>query len=223
MRRHFTAGSLTLVGVLLFCAVYDANSAPVVPDQPLPQRSQKRPTLSPQVKLFAQLLIAAWTAGPERELDHWKPTRQNDQVPIASLGSPVTDISGKWELRRHLEYSAFTVMRSGPDSYDVVFHTSGCLMGWNLPRTGRYTGGVLQLNRPVMEYSRAAYQKLYAVRVGDTEYLVPDLYTRKLLTAASPDGTSGVYDLDMQFYLFVRATPRMERAPGLQPPDGSAR
>jgi hypothetical protein len=48
----------------------------------------------------------------------------------------------------------------------VNLQTSGCVGGWTLRRTGRYSDGVLELDRPVLEYCPVTYQKLYAIRVA---------------------------------------------------------
>jgi hypothetical protein len=111
----------------------------------------------------------------ERRLDRWKPTKENDWAPSPAIQRPQTDIAGTWQVSRGLDGSSLVITRSGPGSYDITLQTAGCLGSWTLRRTGRYSAGVLVLNRPVQEYLPITYQKLYAVRIGSAECLVPNI------------------------------------------------
>jgi hypothetical protein len=143
----------------------------------------------------------------ERKLDHWLPTKENAQVPRASIRSPQTDISGVWEVHRGHDGSSLAITRSGPETYDVVLDTHGCLDWWKLRRTGHYSAGVLVLNRPVQEYFPLTYQKLYAVRTSSSEYLVPDAGIGKFEQGCWPDGSFSFKNLEATWYVFCRTPP----------------
>jgi len=143
----------------------------------------------------------------ERKLDHWLPTKENAQVPRAAIRSPQTDISGVWEVHRGHGGSSLAITRSGPETYDVVLDTHGCLDWWKLRRTGRYSDGVLVLNRPVQEYFPLTYQKLYAVRTSSSEYLVPDAGVGKFEQGFWPDGSFSFKDLEVECSVFFRTPP----------------
>jgi hypothetical protein len=150
---------------------------------------------------------ALWGSAVERKLDDWVPTKENNQVPMAAIRSPQTDISGTWEVHGHLTGSSLTVTRSGPDSYDITFYTHGCTAQWKLRRTAHYSGGALVLNRPVEEYDTLIYQKLYAVRVGGTEYLVPDVALGRFQDSVASDGTWVPEGLWRGYCAFTRTPP----------------
>ncbi len=80
------------------------------------------------------------------------------------------------------------------------------VMQWKLRRTGHYSGGALVLNRPVEEYFPLTYQRLYAVRVGSTEYLVPDVVVARFQNAMVP-GTWDAGGSGVRFYAFTRTPP----------------
>jgi hypothetical protein len=110
----------------------------------------------------------------ERELDRWKPTKENDWSPSPAIRSPQTDIAGTWRVSHVFDGSSLIITRSGPGSYDITLHNASCLSRWTLRRTGHYSDGVLVLNRPVQEFPSITYQKLYAVRIGSAACLVPN-------------------------------------------------
>jgi hypothetical protein len=123
----------------------------------------------------------------ERELDRWKPTKENDWAPSPTIRSPQTDIAGNWGVSHVFDGTSLIITRSGPGNYDITLHSASCLTGWTLRRTGHYSDGVLVLNRPVQEFPSITYQKLYAVRIGSKECLVPNYSHRN--NGVTFDGT----------------------------------
>jgi hypothetical protein len=152
----------------------------------------------------------------EKRLDQWRPTKENERVPHASARSPQTDVSGEWKVYGGYEGSSFVITRSGLETYAVVFETYGCMGWWKLRRTAHYSRGMLVLNRPVQEYSSLPYQKIYAVRVGVMEYLLPDVAVGRFEQGFWPDGS---FTFSGRDDVFFRTTPIAETPkPPLAPP-----
>lgn len=86
------------------------------------------------------------------------------------------DITGEWHIWRCEEAACLTVHEPlGGGAYRVAFGSYGSLGRLEMDRTGCYADGVLTLDRPVFEYGGTTYRRLYTLRVGGTEYLVPDV------------------------------------------------
>lgn len=136
----------------------------------------------------------------EEELGHWKPNKENSQVPMASIRSRQRNIVGTWTV----DGSALLIKHNGTKDYLVDFSTAGCLGHWCLQRKGHLANGIFILSRPVEEYASFTYQKLYVVRVGDKDYLVPDAAISDFQKSLSKDGKKIIDDLGIRFYAYSR-------------------
>ena len=107
----------------------------------------------------------------EKELAHWKPGKQNQAVPTRQLACVVGDPSGVWLSDEGSKIKLFPL---GHNQYRVLFATRGCLGNWTLERTATYGNGILLLNRPVMEYCPATYNRLFTIRTPQGIRLISD-------------------------------------------------
>lgn len=131
----------------------------------------------------------------EKKLTHWKPTKDNDALPVKQLACVVQDMSGVWRtfsrewdssleakifpegLRENdllLGSSQIKLFSMGGNRYRVLFSTGGVSGFWSLERTATYSKGVLVLNRPVQEERDASYTRLFTIRTSKGIYLISD-------------------------------------------------
>jgi hypothetical protein len=130
------------------------------------------------------------TSWKEKELEGWQPGPENASVPMRTIRHPKMDITGDWRAGSIGHASTgLSISRSLLGTYTVRLDASGCLGGWHLNRTGRYADGVLTLDRPIEDYFMLKYKKLYAVRIGGQEHLLPSAAIEKVQAALSDDGS----------------------------------
>lgn len=151
--------------------------------------SQRRRWLSPSeilvltivALLLVALLLPSATGPPPLTDDdlnwgEWDPTSEQQMSPPADVLAADLSIAGEWKYAwRH---TALDIKPDGPGSWRVTFRSgTGCSFGKSilLCRTAKYEDAVLVLDRPVQELSGKTYQRIYAVRSGDREYLVPSM------------------------------------------------
>ncbi len=82
------------------------------------------------------------------------------------------DVIGRWARYVHDDGATLTLTRSERCHFNVRFETCGDLAEWTLERTASLEGGLLVLNRPVIEYCPAVYDRLYCIGETFIEYLV---------------------------------------------------
>jgi hypothetical protein len=143
----------------------------------------------------------------EAELRGWKPGPENDHAPRDAIRSQGIDIVGTWRSEPFRGNSSIEIGHPGSGEYGVTFSDGGCLGWWRLHRLGRYANGVLTLNAPVREYGVYTYQRLYMVRVGETDYLVPDARIEQFESNLAADG-KWFKDRFSQDYYLHRETPK---------------
>src|SRR5687767_8290607 len=140
----------------------------------------------------------------EEELAGWHPTSQEAAEPPAELIDPKLDITGEWFVSRGYDGTSLKI-RKASEGYVVDFNTHGCLFRYQLKRHGEYSKGVLVLDRPVKEYFPLTYQKLYAMKIGTSEYLIASAAVDDLEKGLSKDRPPKLlYRLTGKFYLFKR-------------------
>ena len=108
------------------------------------------------------------TPGIEEDLAKWMPDHTNLAALISAILKPGMNVAGEWAA----DDSTMTITASQKETYSIAFSTGGCLGDWDLPRTGRYSDGILRLSQPVQEYCPFTYDTLYAVAVGGCDYLI---------------------------------------------------
>jgi hypothetical protein len=109
----------------------------------------------------------------ESKLVHWKPDAHSETAPLPEIRRPEMSLDGTWRVSRGMDGTTLWVRMLPSGSCVVTFQTGGCLGHWTLKRTGQILNGIMTLDRPVAEYLPLTYRRLYAVRVGGTDYLVP--------------------------------------------------
>ena len=140
----------------------------------------------------------------EERLESWTPDSENEQQPLPEIRHKSMDIEGEWFVSRGLDGSALSIKQNGDDQFRIVFSTHGCLASYQLIRTGTFSDGVLTLNRPVDEYFPLTYKKLYAVRVGKEEFLLPSAAVEDFQSELSPDSEEVTDFIAKSFYVFKR-------------------
>jgi hypothetical protein len=115
------------------------------------------------------------------------------------------DLAGTWSLRRHYDGSSLNIQTNPSGNYGVEFSTGSCQGGCKLERHGEFRDGVLTLDQPVAEYSHAVYQKLYAIRIADTDYIVPSPFVPAVAAALSSDGGAIVDEARFNRSVYRRA------------------
>lgn len=147
----------------------------------------------------------SWTVARrkiERRAREWAPSESDRKQPSASLMAPDFDIAGQWAVRRHLNSSSMTIVRTAPGEYSVAFSTAGCMGFCKFQRTARLQRGVITLDAAVAEYMPFAYDTLYAVRANGEELLLPAAFVDEF--EAEFEHRQGELDQMMKFYVFRR-------------------
>jgi hypothetical protein len=199
----------------IFCATRAANPATEPSGAVAPKPAPKKIPES-VMRLFAGLVKEASLSGPD--LSRWRPTKQNDQVPSPKIRSLSVDLPGEWRVcQGGFSGSSLVISCSGPNGYNVTLTTYGCMGQWKLHRTGRYAGGVLVLDGPIKQYCCSApYQRLYAVHIGELDFLVPDAGVGEFQKAIGLDGKPFVRDMDAYLLGFTRGPLSAPAAPEAQ-------
>ena len=104
----------------------------------------------------------------DKRLAPWKPSAAQQKRPTPAWVDPQVDVTGQWVCR------GTTLRIQKQDGvYKVDFETRGCTANWRLKRTATYSKGVLLLDLPVDPYADDIFNKLYAGRGSDTDFLLP--------------------------------------------------
>jgi len=140
----------------------------------------------------------------KRRIAEWDRDRPPVAKPNASLLASDILLEGKWEVHRHLQSSAIEISRNPPWQYQIAFSTSGCLGGLTLERTGTYVDGTLSLDKPVGEYLPLTYDRLYAVRIEGTDYLLPEASVEQFEAGLSADKRSIMDSRILEMWVFRR-------------------
>ncbi|MSR59558.1 MAG: prepilin-type N-terminal cleavage/methylation domain-containing protein [Planctomycetaceae bacterium] len=135
----------------------------------------------------------------EKGIQNWKPSDHPIVQPNAEWIHPDMDIVGNWSVRRRLDSSALAIEKLDSGEYRVKFKTSGCLGGYDSERIGECRDGVLSLDKPLAEYFPGTYQKLYAVRVDESDCLLPAAFVPQFQAAVSTDPSR------LNWYVYRRA------------------
>ena len=126
--------------------------------------------------LAALILIPDSATSTRWELERRVRDWQQTSVPgpdDSSLIPTELDLAGEWTNEHRLTRSSFVFTKRSQQEYDALFATSGCLGGCRLPRVASVNKGAVTLNEPVAEYMPRTYNVLYAIRIGEADYLVP--------------------------------------------------
>ena len=162
IRRWFER--LTLVDVLVLIATVAMLLALLLPDSSTAARGQI-----------------------EERILGWQPSDEDKTEPSSEFVFSDMDIVGNWSVRRHFNSRSLRIKKLPSGKYEVMFSTGGCLGHFETERNGEFQSGTLSLHKPVAEYMPAVYQKLYAVRVGDADYLLPAAFVSRFQAAFSSD------------------------------------
>lgn len=159
----------------------------VRPDTPLNRQLQQ---MEEEIRRVYQQLSD--TLGPqvEAELRGWKRSKSHDFIPPASLRSTEVNLTGTWSHSTGFDHAAFYFLPAQGATLPLYLVTGGCTGLWELKRTARYENGVVTLSRPIKTYPSLCYDRLYRLRIGEKEYLVPDIGVEEFQKAISPDGKS---------------------------------
>lgn len=134
--------------------------------------------ISTVVVIAVGLLIVPDTATAtrwrlERRAEQWQPKSFAVLADRAIL-SPQVDLSGTWSCRHRRDDTTFTFSPRRDGRFEVDFTTGGCLGSCRLERIATVDQGVIRLDRAVAEYLPRTYDRLYAIRLDGTDYLLPE-------------------------------------------------
>jgi hypothetical protein len=125
------------------------------------------------VSLFIPSTATTIRWSMERRAREWQPTVAPVLADQSLLARDV-DISGAWSSPHRLKRSTLAFSARPDGRYDAQFSSSGCLGGCQLSRTAALSSGTIALDGAVVEYSSGpTYDTLYALRIDDTDYLLP--------------------------------------------------
>ena len=159
----------------------------VRPDTPLNRRLQQ---MEAEAGRRYQQLSDTMRRQVEAELRNWKRSTSHDHLPQASLLSTETKLTGTWSHSTGFDSATFYFLPAQGATIPLYLVTGGCTGLWELKRTARYENGVVTLSRPIKTYPSLCYDQLYRLRVGEKEYLVPDMCVEEFQKALSSDGKS---------------------------------
>lgn len=140
----------------------------------------------------------------EKSLLDIKEFPAGDPTPIKNLVSLNTKIIGEWNEFAPMAGSSMSIEKADSCRLQVHFYAQGCLDSWSLSRTGFYRNGILELDRPVAEYLPRVYKKLYTLKVGNRDYLVPDILAQDFKECLSKDGETITDTIGVNFCAFKR-------------------
>lgn len=177
---------LTAIALVQGCATRPATVKQEPPPVCLavPQSQSTAPTTKRCDEDWVKSMERRASEKMENELSKWESQPENEFAPEVAELNPQLDIAGEWLYGDALIdevwipgdvlcQATFRMSRATGNSYRVEFYTSGCLSRWRLQRTATFADGVLQLNRPVIMYCSPTFDKLYAVRSDNSDYLIP--------------------------------------------------
>ncbi len=157
-------------------------------DDKVKRKRRKQVRYLAAVLLVSTLVIAAVSFSLYNKLA-WQPDHEDLTPIVKDIIQTDLDIEGDWLTRGHLEGSALTIQKKKPDAYSIHFSTGGCLDDWSSKRKGKYSNGILRLNRPVTQYlGYRKFDTLYTVKVRGFDYLISQASMRFLLEYYSTDG-----------------------------------
>lgn len=149
-------------------AADNAESQPAVLPANFPELSDEEKAVA-----WARYREAVSAEYVEARLEGWRPQDDDDVVPPDRCRVPSMEITGEWLCESRLIRASLTIHSREDGKYSVDFSTSGCLRRWRLHRVGTFDDGVLMLDKPVQEYSSVTFNKMYAIRLGHQEMLLP--------------------------------------------------
>ncbi len=121
--------------------------------------------------------------------DEWQTDETNKPVIDAQLLSPGMAIAGKWVFTDGRYFGTDLTLLPSRDGYIADFRAWGCTGEINLARRASFTGAVVRLDEPVTDFWPNTYRELYAVRVSNKDYLVPDCVVQSFKEGLTPDHT----------------------------------
>lgn len=146
-------------------------------------RRFRKPTMVETITLIAiTAILAAVIFIPDaakttrRQLERRAHDWNRTTAPVLSDNSLIAadmSLMGKWVNRHRLNFTAFTLTNRMDGRFYVSFTTGGCLGSCELSRVGTMVDGAVVLDGAVAEYVGRVYDTIYAIRVGNTEYLLP--------------------------------------------------
>jgi len=135
--------------------------------------------------------IKELTWGPkhaEKALNRWRPGPKSQTRPLTSIWRPRMNIIGDWVAGETKDFSRLTISREPSGLYAIVLRTGGARVGCAFGRAGAMQNGALMLSRPLCEYGRVPFHKLYPVIVDEVHYLVRGSQVHELNAAVNADG-----------------------------------
>ena len=119
------------------------------------------------------------------------------------------DLSGVWSISGELDGSRLEIEEAEGESWAVGFKTWGCLMDWNMLRSGTIRDGALQLDGPVVTYSPGEpFSVLFMAEIESRKVLVPSGYAVILNRLAGFEGCEGLSMRKVGGGVYVRASSR---------------
>ncbi len=135
--------------------------------------------------------IKELTWGPkyaEKTLNRWRPGPESQTRPLPAIWRPRMNILGDWVAGETTGFARLTISREPSGLYAIVLRTGGGRVGCAFGRAGVMRKGALMLSRPLCEYSRVPFHKLYPVVVDGTHYLVRGSQVHELNAVVTADG-----------------------------------
>ena len=109
----------------------------------------------------------------------WQPDETNRHTLPPKLLSPDMQISGEWFFTDNRYFGTDLTFLPSRNGYIADFHAWGCTGKSNLARRAVFAKGIVRLSEPVTDFWTNTYQELYAVRIGERDFLVPSCVAKE--------------------------------------------
>jgi hypothetical protein len=119
----------------------------------------------------------------DKDLDFtsWDPKTESKILLPQDLLTSKEDFTGEWICHSH--HLVMDMKLDRPGKWKVSFYAgTRCGLGPSikLDRIAAYENGILTLDRPVQDISKNTFQRLFAVRIEDRNYLITSFQLNKL-------------------------------------------
>lgn len=156
--RNLLIGALLLDVALLSCARR-------MPDSVREHAHRK-------IQQNIEILDRSHTAQFEKELEGWHPDLADIALPKPELLCPQMELAGEWKFATGF-FGTKLSLSAIPGGNTARFHMWGCAGTADFERKATFSNGIISLDRPVRDFWPNKYQKLYALRVQEIDFLVP--------------------------------------------------
>ncbi|QDT00641.1 hypothetical protein HG15A2_39800 [Adhaeretor mobilis] len=134
-----------------------------------------------------------------RRARNWEPTAADLARPEDGLLAPNMNVVGEWFTG--IGSTSLTI-KPGGGSYEVKCDTGGCLWRCDFQREGIFAKSELRFDLPIIQYNPVAFDRVFAVRFRDKDYLLPPANVKRFM-----EYTSSIQEDDidsLRWLAFVR-------------------